>query len=124
MTASTSSLRSLFPSTVHALSAVTHLVVVATRPIRAALKAAVCVLKVYPMLPSGPVDWVTAQPVVDKVTYPTRRGMVEGQMYRPWTGGPHPAKILSLGVVPFGVEHPQIPIMGKALARAGFVALI
>src|SRR5512135_3348460 len=96
----------------------------ATRPLRAAARAAVFVLKVYPMLPSRPVDWVTPRPVVEKVTYPTRTGEAQGEVYPPSTGGPHPAIVLTLGVVPFGVDHPQVPIAGRALARAGFVVLI
>jgi hypothetical protein len=32
--------------------------------------------------------------------------------------------VVCLGVVPFGVDHPQVPVMGKALARAGFAALL
>ena len=32
-------------------------------------------------------------------------------------GGPYPGMVVCLGVVPFGVDHPQVPILGKALAR-------
>ena len=32
--------------------------------------------------------------------------------------------MVCLGVVPFGVDHPQVPVLGKALARAGFAALL
>jgi dienelactone hydrolase len=96
----------------------------ATRPIRTVAKAAVFFLKVFPMLPSRPVDWVTKQPVVEKVRYPTRFGQAEGDLYRPSAPGPHPGIVVCLGVVPFGVDHPQVPILGKALARAGFVALL
>ena len=76
------------------------------------------------MLPSRPVDWVTKPPVIEKVRYPTRLGQAEGEVYRPSTGGPHPGIVVCLGVVPFGVDHPQVPILGKALARAGFAALL
>ncbi len=96
----------------------------AMRPIRAVAKAAVFFLKVFPMLPSRPVDWVTRAPVVEKVKYPTRSGQAEGDLYRPAAGGPHPGIVVCLGVVPFGVDHPQVPILGKALARAGFAALL
>jgi hypothetical protein len=96
----------------------------ATRPIRAVGRAAVFFLKVFPMLPSRPVDWVTPRPVVEKVRYPTRTGEVEGDLYRPSTGGPHPGMLVCLGVVPFGVDHPQVPVLGRALARAGFAALL
>jgi hypothetical protein len=94
------------------------------RQIRAAARAAVFFLKVFPMLPSRPVDWMTRQPVVERVCYPTRDGQVEGNLYRPASGGPHPGILVCLGVVPFGVDHPQVSVLGKALARAGFAALL
>jgi hypothetical protein len=96
----------------------------ATLPIRATAKAATFFLKLFPMLPSQPVDWVTKPPVVQKVAYPTRTGQVEGEVYRPSGAGPHPGLVVCLGVVPFGVDHPQVPVLGKALARAGFAALL
>ena len=101
-----------------------HFFTRATRPIRAAANAAIFFMKVFPMLPSRPVDWVTRRPVVERVKYPTRFGQAEGDVYRPAGGGPHPGLVVCLGVVPFGVDHPQVPILGKALARAGFAALL
>jgi hypothetical protein len=95
-----------------------------TRPVQAVTKAAIFFLKVFPMLPSKPVDWVTEPPVVQKVKYPTCSGEVEGDLYRPSSAGPHPGIVVCLGVVPFGVDHPQVPVLGKALARAGFAALL
>jgi hypothetical protein len=96
----------------------------ATRPIRVVSRAAVFFLKVFPMLPSRPVDWVTKSPVIEQVRYPTCYGHAEGDLYRPSSRGPHPGLVVCLGVVPFGVDHPQVPILGKALARAGFAALL
>jgi dienelactone hydrolase len=96
----------------------------ATRPIRAVGRAAIFFLKVFPMLPSQPVDWVTKPPVVEKVRYPTCSGETEGDIYRPAGEGAHPGIVVCLGVVPFGVDHPQVPVLGKALARAGFAALL
>ena len=101
-----------------------HVFTRATRPIRAVAKAAIFFLKVFPMLPSRPVDWVTKPPLIERVRYPTRFGQAEGDVYRPSGDGPYPAIVVCLGVVPFGVDHPQVPILGKALARAGFVALL
>jgi hypothetical protein len=95
-----------------------------TRPLRAVAKAAIFFLKVFPMLPSRPVDWVTKTPVVEKVRYPTTNGPAEGDLYRPPSGGPYPGILVCLGVVPFGVDHPQVAVLGKALARAGFAALL
>src|SRR5690348_10962781 len=93
-------------------------------PLRAVVKAMIFFLKVFPMFPSQPVDWVTKPPVVEKVKYPTRCGQVEGDLYRPSTDGPSPGIVVCLGVVPFGVDHPQVPRLGSALARAGFAALL
>ncbi len=101
-----------------------HIINLATRPARAVARAAVFLLKVYPMLPSRPVDWVTKEPVIEKVRYPTNFGQAEGDLYRPPGGGPHPGILVCLGVVPFGVNHPQVAVLGKALARAGFAALL
>ncbi len=91
---------------------------------RAAVKTAVCLFKVYPMLPSRPLDWVTPRPVVERLWYPTSHGPGEGDLYRPATAGPHPGLVVCLGVVPFGVDHPQVPRLGEALARSGFAALL
>jgi hypothetical protein len=101
-----------------------NVIIHAMLSVRAAAKAAVFFLKVFPMLPSRPVDWLTKRPEVEKVRYPTRLGQAEGEVYRPSTGDPHPGIVVCLGVVPFGVDHPQVPILGKALARAGFAALL
>ncbi len=95
-----------------------------TRFIRAFGRAMTFFLKVFPQLPSRPVDWVTAEPVIEKVRYPTRTGESEGEIYRPPGIGPHPGIVVCLGVVPFEVDHPQVPVLGRALARAGFVALL
>lgn len=92
--------------------------------LRAAARTAVCLFKVYPMLPSRPLNWVTPQPVVERLSYPTSHGPSAGQIYRPGTAGPHPGIVVCLGVVPFGVDHPQVPRLGEALARSGFAALL
>lgn len=76
------------------------------------------------MLPSRPVDWLTRPPRVEKVRYPVSGGLAEGDLYLPGTRGPHPGMVVCLGVVPFGVDHPQVPRLGQALARSGFAALM
>ena len=91
---------------------------------RAAANTAVCLLKVYPMLPSRPLNWVTPRPVIEQVVYATAHGPVTGQLYRPDRPGPHPGVVVCLGVVPFGVNHPQVPRLGEALARSGFATLL
>ena len=94
------------------------------RSLRAATRTVVFFLKVLPMLPSKPVDWLTPAPKVARVRYPVPGGTGEGDLYRPSTAGPHPGVVVCLGVVPFGVDHPQVPRLGEALARAGFTALL
>ena len=82
------------------------------------------VSRLLPMFPSAPIDWLTRAPVIESVTYQTRDGEVRAEVYRPPGRGPYPAVLMCLGVVPFGVDHPQIPRLKAALARFGFVALI
>src|SRR5512138_3291869 len=96
----------------------------AMRSTRALGRAVIFVLKLFPMLPSRAVDWITPRPVVEKVRYPRGQGEAEGDLYRPAGKGPFPGMVVCLGVVPFGVDHPQVPVLGKALARAGFAALL
>jgi len=81
-------------------------------------------LKLFPMIRSRPVDWVTPTPTIERIRYPTARGLAEGDLYRPAGAGKHPAVLVCLGVVPFAVDHPQVPRLGAALARAGFAALM
>jgi hypothetical protein len=90
----------------------------------ASARMGIFVLKVFPMLPSKPVEWVTKRPIRETVTYPTSHGLVTGDLYRPSGTGRHRAMLVCLGVVPFGVDHPQVPRLGEALARAVFVALL
>lgn len=91
---------------------------------RAAAKTAVFLLKVFPMLPSRPLNWVTPRPVVERLRYQTSHGYAEGDLYRPSSAGRHPGVVVCLGVVPFGTDHPQVPRLGEALARSGFAALL
>jgi hypothetical protein len=124
MTTSPSSLKESSARIAHQMPNMLRVLTRATRSIRAAARTAIFFLKILPMLPSRPVDWVTKSPVVEKVRYPTRLGQAEGELYRPPTAGPHPGVIVCLGVVPFGVDHPQLPHLEEGLARAGFAALI
>ena len=102
----------------------TYVLARGTEPLRAAARTGVFMLKVLPMLPSRVLDWITPAPVVERVRYPTRLRQVDGDLYRPGTAGPHPGVVVCLGVVPFGVDHPQVARLGAALARSGFVALL
>src|SRR5688500_13226293 len=92
--------------------------------IRAVTSSAIFFIRVFPMLPSRPIDWLTRSPVVEKLSYDTRAGHARGDVYRPGSGGRHPGVVVSLGIVPLGDDHPQVARMGEALARAGFAALL
>ena len=92
--------------------------------VRAHARELAFVLKVLPTLRAGFVDRVTGSPVIEEARYRTPSRDVTAPLYRPSGRGRHPAMVLSLGVVPFGVDHPQVPRLCEALARAGFVALI
>lgn len=92
--------------------------------IRAAGRTTVFLFKVFPMLPSRPLNWVTARPVLERVAYRTSQGETTSDLYRPSGAGPFPGIVVCLGVVPFGVDHPQVPRLGEALARAGFATLL
>lgn len=91
---------------------------------RAALRTGVFLLKVLPNLPSRALDFVTPDPIVEVLEYPTLAGTARGDVYRPPGPGPYPALVVCLGVVPFEVDHPQVPRLGEALARSGLAALL
>ena len=79
------------------------------------------------MLPSDVVDVVdllTARPIVDRVSYPKPLGTIEGDLYRPASSRTVPGVVVYLGVIPFGVEHPQVARLGEALAHSGLAALL
>jgi dipeptidyl aminopeptidase/acylaminoacyl peptidase len=90
---------------------------------RAAARSLVFILKALPAT-SGAIDRVTRAPVIERFTYSTPTGEGEADLYRPSSPGPHPGLVLTLGVVPAGVDHPQRARMGQALARSGFAALV
>jgi dienelactone hydrolase len=62
--------------------------------------------------------------MIETFSYATHTGPTEARLYRPSTAGRHPAVVVSLGVVPLGMEHPQSARFAEALARSGFAALL
>jgi hypothetical protein len=95
----------------------------AQQALDAVTRALVFVLKALPWT-SGAIDRVTAAPITETLVYPTHGGSAEADLFRPASAGPHPAVVVSLGVVPAGIEHPHRIRFGQALARAGFAALL
>src|SRR5688572_16968684 len=92
--------------------------------LRAHVRTIGFVSRLLPFFHSGLIDWVTRRPVIETVSYQTHAGETHAKRYRTPGPGPNPAVLICLGVVPFGVDHPQIPRLKAALARFGFVALI
>ena len=74
MATSTSPSKGSAARTDHRMPNMLHGFTRATRPIRIVAKAAVFFLKVFPMLPSRPLDWVTPRPVVERLRYKTSHG--------------------------------------------------
>jgi hypothetical protein len=95
----------------------------ARRSIVASARSVTFILKALPAT-SGLIDLVTAPPIVESFTYATHFGHTEAELYRPSAQGRHPAVVVSLGVVPKGMEHPQSRRFAQALARAGFAAVL
>lgn len=89
----------------------------------AVTRSLVFILKALPWT-SSMMDRVTAPPVIEHFAYPGQAGNAAAEVYRPATRGPHPGVVVSLGVVPAGVDHPQRARLGEALARAGFATLL
>ncbi len=56
--------------------------------------------------------------------YPAFAGMVDAEIWKPPGPGPFPAVVLSLGVIPLDLDHPQLERLQNALARAGFAVLL
>jgi len=95
------------------------------RSLQAAIRTTVFLIKVFPMIPSGWLDWLTRRPVIETVRYPRHDGEAAvADLYRPPGSGPFPAVVVCLGVVPFDVVHPQVARLGGALARSGLACLL
>ena len=82
------------------------------------------VLELMPMLPSRLPERLVPVPVQERVAWRAGDSETSADLFRPGRGASHPGVVLCLGVVPAGLEHPQIPRFASALARAGFVTLI
>src|SRR5688500_14179514 len=89
----------------------------------AVTRSPIFILKALPWT-SGAIDKVTPRPVIEHFAYPGQAEGAAAEVFRPAARGPHPAVVVSLGVVPAGIDHPQRTRLGEALARAGFATLL
>lgn len=92
--------------------------------LRSVGRTAAFVLRVMPMLPSAWLDRFSPEPIHEQVALPGFDPSVPAELYRPGSSGPHPGVVICLGVIPFGVTHPQVDRLGRAMARRGFASLI
>jgi hypothetical protein len=91
---------------------------------RAAARTAGFVLQLMPMLPSGLLERAGGTPVHEQTSFDGPHGEVVADVFRPAGRGPHAGAALCLGIVPAGLDHPQIGRFATALARSGLVVLI
>jgi hypothetical protein len=91
---------------------------------RRLVRALSFVFELMPMLPSRLPERLRPVPVRERVVFPVGARAASADLFTPGRGAGHPGVVLCLGVVPAGLEHPQIPRFASALARAGFVTLI
>jgi len=89
---------------------VAHACTTAARSTRAVWKSAVFLLKVFPMLPSRPIDWVTPAPVVGKLGLPlTEHGRIEVDATMRVTGRSNVCAIGDAAAVPDPAKRRRAP---------------
>ena len=91
---------------------------------KAAVRAALFIPQVLPAIPLKPQEWVTPDPTLKEIRFPTASGEGVADLYVPGTGGRHSAVVFFQGVVPGGRYDPRIVDLGNGLARAGMVVMI
>ena len=75
-------------------------------------------------LPVRPQSWFTNEPMRQEVRYSVSDDALVADVYRPPGDGPRAAVLLSVGASPHGLDDPAIVMLGDALARAGYVAML
>jgi len=88
------------------------------------MRAVSLVPYVFPDAPVRPLDWVTPTPSEQVARYTDGTRDLDADLYRPLTGGTHPALVLSLGVHPVARDDPALVRLAAGLSRDGFVVLI
>ena len=91
---------------------------------KTAVRAALFIPQVLPAIPLKPQEWVTPDPTLKDIRFPTATGEGVADLYVPGTAGRHSAVVFFQGVVPGGRYDSRIVALGKGLARAGMVVMI
>ncbi|MCC6792006.1 MAG: hypothetical protein IT336_09980 [Thermomicrobiales bacterium] len=94
------------------------------RDLHGVYRTAIFVTNVLPTIPSLRLNRRSASSGRRLIVYPAPGGEVEAELFMPGSKGPVPGVVVCLGVVPAGVEHPQVRRLGDALARAGLATLL
>ena len=89
---------------------------------RTIVRSTLFVAQVLP-LPIKPQEWVTANPVLESVTFPLADGEAKADIYRVKGGGKRAGILVFLGVDPAPRNDARVVNLGNGLARAGFVAM-
>ena len=99
------------------------LVVVLTPQGRTGFRTALFVLQMLEQ-PLKPQPWFSDEPLRQKVSFAYGDGAGAAEIYRLPGGEPRAAVLLSIGANPYGLDDPIVVRLGKALARAGYVAML
>jgi dienelactone hydrolase len=91
---------------------------------KAAVQAALFIPQVLPAIPLKPQEWVTPDPTLEMIRFPTATGEGLADLYLPGTDGKHSAVVFFQGVVPGGRYDPRMVALGEGLARAGMVVMV
>ena len=99
------------------------LFVIATPQGRTAFHTALFVSQMLD-LPVKPQSWFTDEPLRSQARYSMKDETLVADVYRLPDGKPRAAALLSIGATPHGLDDPAIVMLGEALARAGYVAML
>ncbi len=97
--------------------------VVLVRPVRVVAQTLVLMPALFPEVPLDLLSLVTPAPVREEAHFPYTAGTVDLDVYRPTTGGPHPAAVLQLGAR-FEQRDPVLVRFASALARLGVIVAV
>lgn len=90
---------------------------------RALAKAVVAVPQIVPV-PIRPLEWLTAAPSRQTVSFECKGRATLADLYRPAVSGRQPAVVMTLGANDLGARDPRAITLATTLARSGFLTLV
>ena len=106
------------------LGALMAVFAVATPQGRTAAKTTGLVFQVLPAIPVKPLEWYTADPLREEVSFPQAQGEGVADIYRHRNRDGQAAVLLFLGVNPAGRDDERVVNLAEALARSGMVVMV